>query len=125
MLEEWGSDDEDQLVTRLRPMTVHGQDDDKEEGEEEEEEEDEEEEEEEKDDELVNDTDLRDQLQRLTVSPPTSPSTLAGKLSEIGLGDRGPAATSRRDPDKARRERDDDEELSAGTGSVYSELSIG
>jgi hypothetical protein len=114
LLEEGASDDEDQLVTRLKPMTVHGQDDD-----------DKEEEKEEKDEGPVEDTDLRDQLQRLTVSPPMSPSTLAGQLSEIGLGDRAPAATSRRDPDKARREREDSEELSMGEGSVYSELSIG
>lgn len=65
--------------------------------------------------------------QRPRISPPTTPSTLAGRLSDIGLDTsaRVTRASSRRDPDKDRREREDDEDLSDGDGSVYSELSIG
>lgn len=64
-------------------------------------------------------------------SPPPTPSTVAGLLSDIELGDSTVPATrasvwrNRDDPDRHRRAREDDEELSDGDGSVYSELSIG
>lgn len=64
-------------------------------------------------------------------SPPPTPSTVAGLLSDIGLDDSSVPATrasvrrNRDDPDHFRRAREDDEELSDGDGSVYSELSIG
>jgi hypothetical protein len=62
-------------------------------------------------------------------SPPPTPSTVAGMLSDIGLDDTIPVTRAsvrrNRDREENRRERDEETELSDGDGSVYSELSIG
>lgn len=79
------------------------------------------------DDEADDDPDVPEESRQDVPSPPTTPSTIAGKLSEIGLKSsaRVTRASLRRDPDTERRKKEDDEELSDGDGSVYSELSIG
>lgn len=69
------------------------------------------------------------QLPPVADSPPPTPSTVAGMLSDIGLDDTTIPATRssvrrNRNGEDQRRDRDD-EELSDGDGSVYSELSIG
>lgn len=79
------------------------------------------------DNEADDDPDVPEEPRRDVSSPPMTPSTIAGKLSEIELESsaRVTRASLRRDANKERREQKDDEELSEGDGSVYSDLSIG